>query len=150
MEIMKKYKALLVLALVVVGGFLFFYRMYHHDVKTLENFSASYKKFDKAIADFSTSETGDSEAKTGNSLTELNQNSLVQISSLIKNDGLLMNTELEIADLSQKELDALKAYKRAIQSKDSNSDGLAKEYSNLTGKRKAAYVRFQGLGGIKG
>lgn len=55
-EIIKKYKVLLVLALVVlVGAFLLFYRFYHNDVKALEDFSASYEKFDRAISDFSIS-----------------------------------------------------------------------------------------------
>lgn len=54
MDIIKKYKVLLVLALVViVGVFFFFYRIYRNDVKALEDFVASYENFDKAISDFS-------------------------------------------------------------------------------------------------
>lgn len=54
MEIIKKYKVFLVLVLImIVSVFFFFYRMYHKDVKALEGFLASYKKFDKAISDFS-------------------------------------------------------------------------------------------------
>ncbi|MEK7282008.1 MAG: hypothetical protein AAB037_06645 [Chloroflexota bacterium] len=169
MEIIKKYKMLLVLALlVIVGVFFFFSRMYHNDIKALEDFMASYQKFDKAISDFSIpvfasnlegapaldqfnkiysqitasmqdtrpngdrlalakeaislnnqlldclNKTDDLESKTGDALIELNQNASARISSLIKNDGQLMSTALEIADLSKKELDNLSAYKRAI------------------------------------
>jgi hypothetical protein len=54
MEIIKKYKGMLALALVViVGAFFLFYRFYHNDIKALVDFSASYKRFDKAISDFS-------------------------------------------------------------------------------------------------
>ncbi len=51
---MKKYQVLFALALVVCGAiFFFFCRMHHNDLKALEDFSASYEKFDKAISDFS-------------------------------------------------------------------------------------------------
>jgi len=56
-----------------------------------------------------------------------------------------MSKMLEIADFSGKELDNLRAYKRAIQSKNADLDGLAKAYGELTSKRKTAYARFQGL-----
>ncbi len=58
--------------------------------------------------------TYDLESKAGDALIELNQNASARISSLIKNDGQLMSTALEIAGLSKKELDNLSAYKRAI------------------------------------
>lgn len=54
MEIINKYKVLLILVLVgIVGVFFFFYRLYHNDIKALENFVASYEKVDKAVLDFS-------------------------------------------------------------------------------------------------
>jgi len=169
MEVVKKYKGLLVLALVViVGAFSFFYRMYHNDVKELTDFLASYKKFDKAISDFSKAvfasdregapaldqfdkiygqiaasmqdtrpngdrlalakkaislnnyllddlnKTADLERKAGDALIYLNTKAAARLSSLIKNDAELMSKALEIADLSGKELDNLRAYKRAI------------------------------------
>ena len=145
--ISKEYKVLLILVLVVlVGAFLFFYRMYHKDVKALEDFLASYEKFDKAISDFSIGETDDLESKAGDALGEFTTKASVRISSLIKNDAKLMSTALEIADFSGKELATLSAYKRAIQSKNADLDGLAKEYGDLTSKRKTAYARFRGLG----
>ncbi len=55
MEIIKKYKVLLVVALLALGGVSFLYRLYHHDVKALGGFVASYERFDKATSDFSTS-----------------------------------------------------------------------------------------------
>ena len=147
MEIFKKYKVLLVLALVViVGVFLFFSFMYHNDIKALEGFLASYVTFDRAISDFSISKTDDLESKAGDALIELNTKATFRLSSLIKNDAELMDQALEVADHSGKELESLRAYKRAMQSKSSDLDGLAKEYGDLTSKRRAAYARFQGLG----
>ena len=147
MEIIKKYKVLLVLVLVViVGVFFFFSRLYHNDVKALENFVASYEKFDKAVSDFSISKTDDLESKAGDALIELKTKATFRISSLIKNDAELMDKAREIADLSGRELESLKAYKRAIQTKNADLDDLAKEYGDLTSKRKTAYARFQGLG----
>jgi hypothetical protein len=155
MEIIKKYKVVLVLALIViVGVFSFFYRMHNNDIKALTEFLASYEKFDKAISGFSVpvfasnldlNKTNDLESKAGDALIELNTKATFRLSSLIKNDGLIPPSALEIADFSGKELESLKAYKRAIQSKNADLDGLAKEYGDLASKRKAAYARFQGL-----
>jgi tRNA A37 N6-isopentenylltransferase MiaA len=149
MEIIKKYKALLLIVLVVAGIFLFFYRMYHNDVKALTDFSASYEKFDKAISDFSVSKTDDLENRASDALAELTTKAQFRISSLIKNDPQLMDQALEVADLSGKELETLRAYKRAIQSKSPDVDRLAQEYSDLTSKRKAAYVHFRELAELK-
>jgi hypothetical protein len=155
MEIIKKYKGGLVLALIVmVGVFSFFYRMHHNDVKALTEFLASYEKFNKAISDFSVpvfasnldlNKTNDLESKAGDALIELNTKAAARLSSLTKNDAALMGKMLEIADFSGKELDNLRAYKRAIQSKNADLDRLAKEYGGLTSKRKTTYARFQGL-----
>ncbi len=155
MEIINRYKVVLVLALIViVGVFSFFYRMHHNDVKVLTEFLASYEKFDKAISDFSVpvfasnldlNKTNDLESKAGDALIKLNTKAAARLSSLTKNDAALMSKMLEIADFSVKELDNLRAYKRAIQSKNADLDGLAKEYGELTSKRKTAYARFQGL-----
>lgn len=192
MEIIKKYYVLLVLATVVtVGVFLFFYRMYHKDVKALEDFLASYEKFDKAISDFSipvfasnlegapaldqfnkiysqiaTSmedprpkddrlalakealslnrhllddliKTDDLESKVADALIELKTKAAARISSLIKNDGELMREALEIADFSERELDNLRAYKRAIGEKRDITDTLLQsvvdEHGGLNG-----------------
>jgi hypothetical protein len=120
--------------------------MYHNDIKALEGFLASYAIFDQAISDFSISKTADLESKASDALIELNTKATFRLSSLIKNDAELMDQALEVADHSGKELESLRAYKRAIQSKSSDLDGLAKEYGDLTRKRRAAYARFQGLG----
>ena len=155
MEIIKKYKVVLVLALIViVGVFSFFYRMHNNDVKALTEFLASYEKFDKAISDFfvpvfasnlDLNKTNDLESKAGDALIELNTKAAARLSSLTKNDAALMSQMLEIADFSGKELDHLRAYKRAIQNINADLDALAKEHGELTSKRKTAYARFQGL-----
>jgi len=148
-EIIKKYKWIPIIVLVVLAGvFFFFYRFYHNDVKALADFSASYEKFDKIISDFSITRTGDLESKAGDALIELNTKATFRLSSLIKNDAELMDQAVEVADLSERELDSLRVYNGAIQRKNADLDGLAKEYGNLNSKRKAAYVRFQKLAGL--
>ncbi len=113
-------------------------------------FSTSFEKFDKAISDFFIDETDNLEGKAANALIELNTKAVsFRLSSLVKNDAELMTKALEIADFSGREMDNLKAYKQAIKSKNADSDGLANECGDLTGKRKTAYARFQKLAGLK-
>lgn len=160
MQIIKKYKVLFVLALVLIASvFFIFYNMYHDGLKALEGFVASYEKFDKAISDFSlpvfvsnfedAPATDGLERKADEALFELNTKAHARLSSLIKNDAELMSTTLEIADLSGKELDALKAYKRAVVDQKVNLDSLAKESGELTNKRQTAYARFRELAGLE-
>lgn|SRR5574341_176186 len=160
MEIIKKYKVLFVLALILIAGvFFLFYRMYHDDVKALEGFVASYEIYDKAISDYSLSvfasnfedapTTDGLERKADEALVELNSKAHARLSSLIKNDAELMSTILEIADLSGKESDALKTYKRAAADQKVNLESLAKESGDLTNKRQTAYVRFRKLAGLE-
>jgi len=149
MEILKKYKLFPIIVLMVLAGvLLFFYRFYHDDVKALEDFLASYENFDKAISDFFIIKTDDLERKAADAFIELDIKAALRLSSLIKNDGELMGQALEVANLSGRELDSLRAYEGAIQSKRADLDGLAKEYGDLTRRRKVAYARFQELGGL--
>ncbi len=163
MEIIKKYKVVLILALIVIGGvFSFFYCMYHNDIKALEGFLASYEKYDKAMSDFSIpvfaanlegdslNKTDDLESEAGDALAELNSKATaLKLSSLIKNDAKLMDEALEINDLSGKELYRLSTYKKAKSNRDITNidlDRLSKEFRELNNNRKTAYARFQGLG----
>lgn len=149
MVIIKKYKVLLVLTpVVIVGTVFFFYRMYNNDVKALTDFSASYEKFNSAMSDFSSGQGDYLESKANNALVEFNKNAAFRLSSLIKNDSVIPPLALEIADFSGKELQSLKAYKSAVQNKNADLDKLAKQYSDMSNKRKAAYVRFQGFAGM--
>ncbi|MBE3124390.1 MAG: hypothetical protein IMZ57_01880 [Acidobacteria bacterium] len=140
---------LIVVLAASAGVFFFFYRMYHDDIKALRGFIASYERFDKAISDLSMSGADDIESKVGNAVIDLSAKAPLRLSSLIKNDAELMDQALEVADLSGKGLESLRAYKRAIQSKNSDLDVLAKEYGDLTSKRRAAYARFQELSGTR-
>ncbi len=147
--IMKKYGALLVLALIVVVAiFSFFSRMYRNDMRSLEEFLASYKTFDAAISDFTSSKTDALGSVANNALITLTAKATFRLSSLIKNEKETMNLALEIADLAGKELKSLQDYKEAIQNKDADVDTLAKAYDDLSSKRKAAFARFEELGGI--
>lgn len=169
MESIRKYVVLFAVALITIAGaFLFFYRLYNKDVKGLTDFIASYKKFDKAISDFSVpalvsnpegartldqfnkiysritasmqdmrpsrerlalakealslnnflldylDKTDDFENKVNDALNELNVTATLRLSSLIRNDGQLMRTMIEIKGLSNRELENLNACKRAI------------------------------------
>ena len=147
MGIIKNYKWLLILVLLVLAGIFFlFYNFYRHDIKSLEDFLASYGRFDQAISDFSISKTSDTESKANEALVALNTKSAFRISSLIKNERKVMEQARVIADLSAKELESLKIYNTAIQSNDADLDALIKDYSELTSKRKAVYEQFLQLG----
>jgi hypothetical protein len=60
-----------------------------------------------------------------------------------------MDEALEIADLSGRELGNLRAHKKAIQSKNTDINRLADEFSDLSGQRKTAYARFREIAGFK-
>jgi len=118
-------KAVVVSALVVTVGVAFLaYRMYRHDMVTLETFAASYERFNTAIAK-------GNEGETKGALARLHSIANERISSLTKNDRTAMRTMREIADIAQEECDAHAAGKNS---------------SPLTQKRKDAYVRFETLG----
>ena len=153
-------RPLLVIALIGIAGIFFlFFRFYQNDVKALEDFTAAYDKFDQAISDFSgpvlasnlegAPAVDDLERKADEALVDLKTKAAARISSLIKNDAELMSITLEIANLSSKELDNLKAYRRAVAGKNTDLDRLAKEFEDWTNKRRNAYVQFQELGGLK-
>ncbi len=57
-----------------------------------------------------------------------------------------MNAARAIADLSGKELESLRAYKQAIQSKSVDAERLAKEFNDLHNNRITVYAHFRALG----
>jgi len=156
MKIAKPYKWLLIFILVVAAVVcLFFFRMYHDDIKALRGFMASYESFDKAISLYVDKGWTDAQGKAGEALIELQARSSLRLSSLIKNDAKLMDQAREVADLSRRELDSLKAYDAVSKSQNPDPDEVAKNdelekaRDFLSGKRKASYDRFQELAGIR-
>lgn len=144
----KKYKWAIILFLGVSAAVFFFIdHFYYGSIRKLVAFSASYDTFDKAISDLSVSKGDDLESQAVAALTELKTKAAFRISSLIKNDGDLMNQARQVADLSGSELASLEAYLRAIQNRNANLDEMAGEYSDLAGKRKAAFAHFRELCG---
>ena len=136
-----------------------FFRFYENDVRALTDFPAAYEAFDQAISDFSaavfTYNPGGApaadglEKKADAARVDLNTKASVRISSLIKNDAELMQVMHEISDFSGKELDTLKAYKRAAADRNADLGALAKTLADLTSQRQTAYARFRELGGLK-
>ncbi len=57
-----------------------------------------------------------------------------------------MSTTREIADLSGKELNALKAYQKAAAAQGADLDQLAKQVEALSSQRQAAFAGFMELG----
>jgi len=144
----KRYKWPLILVLALLAGAFFVYdHFYQSGIRAVEGFSASYDHFDKAVSDLSANMTDDSESKARAALAELKAKAAFRLSSLIRNDGELMNQAHEVADISGREMASLEAYRRAIQNKNANLDELAREYGDLAGKRKAAFAHFRELGG---
>jgi len=141
--------------MVFAGVFFFFYRFYHNDMEALAGFFTSYKEFDKAISDFSVSvfssnlegesNTDDLERKVDEALIGLEKKAGARISSLTKHDAEAMSITREIGDLSGKELDTLKTYRRAVADKNADLSRLIKELGDLTSKRQTAYARLLGL-----
>ncbi len=147
MEIIKRYRSFLIVVLIVITGiFFFFYQLYQKDIKVLADFVVSYKKFDKAITDFSVSLTDSSENKAEDAIRELDTKSTFRISSLIKNEKKVMVQVREISNLSKREFDSLKSYREAVQNKNADLERFAKEYADLTVKRRSAYFGLVVLG----
>lgn len=156
MTIAKPHKWLLIFILVVAAVvFLFFFRMYHDDIKALKGFMASYEHFDKAISSYTDRGGTDALGKAGEAVIELQAGAPLRLSSLIKNDAELMVQAREVADLSRRELDSLRAYDAVPkrQKPDPNEaakeDKLHGEYRTFHDKRTAAFARFQELGGVR-
>ena len=144
---LKKYHILLICVFVIaVGGIFFFFRLYQHDMGALTDFVVSYTAYDTAVSDYSIRQMGDTESRADIALNKLTAKSAFTLSSLIKHEREAMTRAREVADLSRRELDSLKAYKQALRDAGPDADTLAKEYSGLSGNRKAAYAAFQALG----
>jgi hypothetical protein len=145
MTVKRKWWIILVLA-ALACVFLFFFRMYHDDIKALRSFIASYERYDKAFSDLSIGEGGEIEGKATSAAADLASKASLRLSSLIKNDAGLMERALQVADLAQQELEGFMAYRSAIQHENADVDELAESSRDLTGKRRAAYARFRELG----
>jgi hypothetical protein len=147
MEIVKKYIWLPVIILVLLAGvFSFFFCLYQNDMKKLEDFVVAYENFDKAVSDYSKNMTKGSEGKASETLVKLKTHATFRLSSMIKHEKEIMKQTPRVARLATEEFASLQAYQKAIKKKDPGSARLAKENRVLSGKRKAAYARFQALG----
>lgn len=158
---MKKYKALLVIVLLLVPGVILylFLRMGANDAKALADFQVAYRNYDQAISDYakavmatrqeSTLTTDGLEQKINQAFGELNLQASIRISSLTKHDSDLMQLSLEIADLARNEAGCLKRYQSAAASKDANLEQLVKQFDDLTNQRHGDYARYLELAGIK-
>jgi hypothetical protein len=156
MNIITKHKLLLfTLASVMLAG-MWVYRLGSNDVKAVTDFAASYKRFDTSITDLSTDAqtanpddrliANEAERKADEALADLNTRATVKISSLTKNDGAMMNVARELSELSTRELEALKAYRRAV--KDKNADSARTTFTSsadFRNRRKSAFVRWSDL-----
>jgi hypothetical protein len=150
MSMINKYKwpIILVIAAVAAGSY-FYLHFYARGINALLIFSASYERFDRAISEFSLNRTDDLGRQAGEALSDLQARSTFRLSSLIRNDGALMDQAREIAGLARTECENLQAYSRASRTQAVGMDRLAEELSVLSEKRKAAFARFKELGGIK-
>jgi hypothetical protein len=147
---------LIALPLVCIAGIVFFFaRMYQRDMQALTDFMASYQAYDQAITEASapifaangknTSVASEEELRVDAMLSDLKTKSSVQISSLIKNEKEAMRTMQEIANLSDKEMSTLKAY-RMDAGQDVNQKDLEQTFHDLTKERQTAFAHFQELG----
>jgi hypothetical protein len=130
------------------GIYFLVHHFYDRDVQALNDFKSAYTAYDQAItAAAKTLQLSDDLKQTaGQALADMQARASVRISSFIKNDGELMNTEQEIAALSGKEMDALQMYQAALVKKSADIEQRKKELDDLTSQRQAAYLHFQELG----
>ena len=147
---------ILALSLACIAGIIFFFvHMYQRDMQALTDFMASYQFYDQAVKAASetvfatngksTPAAGEGERQADAALSNLKTQSSVRISSLIKNEKEAMRAMREIADLSDKEMSTLKAYRQAA-GQDANHDTMAQAFHDLTKERQAAFAHFQKLG----
>jgi len=147
---------LLVLSLACIAGIIFFFvHMYQRDMQALSDFMAAYQVYDQAVnaaseTVFSTNgkstpTAGEEERQADAALADLITKSTVRISSLIKHEKEAMGTMREIAELSDKEMSTLKAYRQDV-GEDVNRDALSQAFRDLTKERQAAFTHFQELG----
>jgi hypothetical protein len=135
---------LIVVPFVFAGVFLLHFG--RHDARALADFSASYERFDGAISSLERDPASDDLArKADEALVELDSRASARISSLTRNDAEIMHAFLEIGNLSRRELETLKAYKRAVADPTANSATLAQEFNDLRDQRATAYARFRAL-----
>lgn len=144
---------ILVMAACVV---LFLYRFGHNDAVAIAGFLTAYEKYDQAVDAFSASvvtpkpegaaAVGKFEQAVDLARMNLNSRSSARISSLTRHDGDLMTIMQEIATLSGKEVDVLKAYQSAA-ANNTDKERLAKAAGDLTKERRADYARLLALAG---
>jgi hypothetical protein len=151
----KPFKSGAVLVLAAAAGvFLLFSRMYQNDMKALKGFLAAYERFDEAMPDpadkVHDAGLGPAEA----ALAELQAGSFFRLSSLIKNEGELMDQAREVADLAGRELDGIRTRDEALTGTISvgvvEPSGLDLSGERLKEQRVAAFARFMELGGVSG
>lgn len=159
-SMLRKYKALLVIAAIVVAGMCLIWVYFGvSDARATQDFTAAYKQYDQAVTSLSGSlfaanfgETGTSnniERQADEALADLTRKASVRISSLTKNDGEMMKSSLEIADLAAKEIAALKEYRSALADGSADSGRFGTEFTDLQNQRKAAYHHYLDLAGVK-
>jgi hypothetical protein len=152
MSIKLRIGLLAVLILLAAGGgaFYLFNRLYQNDMNTLVEFSAAYDQYDQAVSNFSNPGAVPDGAglaqKADQALAELKSRAAISLSSMIKHEKEVMGAMLEVADLSGKELDTLKAYRSAVIAKAGDADQLRQAFQDLTRQRQAAFGRFQNYG----
>jgi hypothetical protein len=117
-------------AVIVILGAVFVYRMGRHDVRALADFAASYEQFDKRVSE--------------ETLNDLRAKAAMKISSLTKNDGSMMRVVRELSDIAVTEVGVIKASRVAQHDSDGATE-LAARLNDIQRERKAAYAHFQRL-----
>lgn len=120
---------------------------------------SAYAAYDAAMTDNSqlilTPAVPDSTAsgaltqKANQALGDVQVSASVRISSFIRNDGDLMSTEQQIADISGKEMAALHAYQKAAAEQSADLEQRKQALGGLTSQRQSAYSHFLELAGLR-
>jgi hypothetical protein len=149
----KKTKVILIVVVFIgllgaAGVAFFFANLYQKDMRALTGFVDSYETYEKAVSSLKNAPSKSITLQTGadQALADLQAKAAARISSLIKNEKEVMRTTQNIAELSAKELAALRAYQKAAEAQSSVPDQLANALNTLSTQRQAAYAHFRELG----
>lgn len=139
---------LIVLLAGAAGIYFLVHRFYDRDIQALTDFMTAYTAYDQAMtaATKSLQLSEDLKQTTAQAQADVQTRASIRISSFIKNEDEVMNTEQEIAELSTKEMDALLAYQESLARKSPDVELRKKELEDITRQRQAAYSHFQDLG----
>jgi hypothetical protein len=98
------------IAVMVLLGLGFVFRMGRHDMQALRDFTASYQRFDRTMSE---APGGPGAAQFDAALQDLNARASMRISSLTTNDGAMMRVARQVSEAAAREVTAVNRFKQS-------------------------------------